>query len=60
MGWAERVEVSGVSAMRQMVDAARHIGRGLFLALAEIGQARMSPVRSSREAAERLSRGLAA
>jgi len=49
-----------VSAMRQMVDAARHIGRGLFLALAEIGQARMSPVRSSREAAERLSRGLAA
>jgi len=49
-----------VSALRQMLYAARHVGRGLFHALAELGQARMSPVRSPREAAERLSRGIAA
>src|SRR5262245_33385345 len=59
-GRGDRAEVCSVSAMRQMVNAARHIGQGLFLALAEIGQARMSPVRSPRQAAERLSRGLAA
>ena len=56
----DRAEVCGMSAMRQMLWAARHVGRGLFHALAELGQARMSPVRSPREAAERLSAALAA
>ena len=49
-----------MSRMRQLACAARHVGGGLFHALAELGQSRMSPVRSPREAAERLSGALAA
>jgi 1-acyl-sn-glycerol-3-phosphate acyltransferase len=49
-----------VSSIRQLYHAARHLGRGMFLALAELGQARTAPPRSPRDAAERLYRGLAA
>src|SRR4029078_9814151 len=59
-GRGDRAEVCAMSAMRQMLYAARHVGRGLFHELPELGQARMSRVRSPREAAERLSRGIAA
>jgi 1-acyl-sn-glycerol-3-phosphate acyltransferase len=45
--------------MRPLVHAARHLGRGLFHALAELGEARMAPVREPARAAERLSRALA-
>jgi 1-acyl-sn-glycerol-3-phosphate acyltransferase len=46
--------------MRELLHAGRHLGRGLFHALAELGAARMSPPGEPRAAAERLSRALAA
>ena len=45
--------------MRQLLHAARHLGRGVFHALAELGEVRMAPVREPAQAAERLSRALA-
>jgi 1-acyl-sn-glycerol-3-phosphate acyltransferase len=41
-------------------NAARHVGRGLFHALAELGAARMAPPRDPREAAHRLAGALGA
>jgi lyso-ornithine lipid O-acyltransferase len=46
--------------MRELLHAGRHLGRGLFHALAELGAARMSPPGEPRAAAERLSGALAA
>jgi 1-acyl-sn-glycerol-3-phosphate acyltransferase len=45
--------------MRELLHAGRHLGRGLFHALAELGAARMSPPGEPRAAAERLSGALA-
>src|SRR5690242_17741404 len=38
----------------KLLAAARHLGRGLFGALAELGSARLAPPRDTREAAHRL------
>lgn len=46
--------------MTRLRHAARHLGRGLFHALAELGEARTSAPRHPRAAAERLSRAVAA
>lgn len=46
--------------MRELLHAGRHLGRGLFHALAELGAARTSPPGEPRVAAERLSGALAA
>jgi 1-acyl-sn-glycerol-3-phosphate acyltransferase len=46
--------------MRDVLHAGKHLGRGLFHALAELGAARMSPPRGPREAAHRLGRALTA
>jgi 1-acyl-sn-glycerol-3-phosphate acyltransferase len=46
--------------VRGFLHAGRHVGRGLFNALAELGAARMSPPREPREAAHRLSAALGA
>jgi 1-acyl-sn-glycerol-3-phosphate acyltransferase len=46
--------------MRELLHAGRHLGRGLFHALAELGAARTSPPGEPRAAAERLSAALAA
>lgn len=46
--------------MRELLHAGRHLGRGLFHALAELGAARTSPPGEPRVAARRLSEALAA
>jgi 1-acyl-sn-glycerol-3-phosphate acyltransferase len=46
--------------MRQLLHAGRHLGRGLFHALAELGAARTAPPGEPRAAAERLSGAVAA
>lgn len=46
--------------MMPWLHAARHLGRGLFHALAELGEARIAPAREPADAAARLSRALAA
>jgi len=46
--------------MRGVLHAGRHLGHGLFNALAELGAARMSPPRDPREAADRLAAALGA
>ena len=43
-----------------LLRATRHVGRGLFDALAELGSARMTPPRDPREAAHRLAAALGA
>jgi lyso-ornithine lipid O-acyltransferase len=44
--------------MKQLLYAGKHLGRGLFNALAELGAARVSPPREPRAAAHRLARAL--
>lgn len=44
--------------MRGLLHAGKHLGRGLFNALAELGAARMSPPRDPRAAAHRLAGAL--
>lgn len=46
--------------MREVLHAGRHLGRGLFNALAELGVARLSPPRDPCEAAHRLARAIGA
>lgn len=43
-----------------MINAIRHVGGGLFSALAELGSARMAPPRDARDAAHRLAGALGA
>lgn len=49
-----------MSAPSSLRHAARHLGRGLFHALAELGSARMAPPRDPRDAAHRLAGALGA
>src|SRR3569833_2534855 len=42
------------------ISALRHVGGGLFTALAELGSARMAPPRDARDAAHRLAGALGA
>jgi len=49
-----------VTPMRELLHAGRHLGRGLFHALAELGAARTAPPGEPRAAAERLSAAIAA
>jgi 1-acyl-sn-glycerol-3-phosphate acyltransferase len=44
--------------VRELLHAGKHLGRGLFNALAELGAARMSPPRDPRAAAHRLAGAL--
>lgn len=44
--------------MKRLLRASKHLGQGLFQALAELGAARMSPPRGPRAAAHRLARAL--
>ncbi len=46
--------------MTHYLRATRHVGRGLFDALAELGSARMTPPRNPRDAAHRLAAALGA
>jgi hypothetical protein len=46
--------------MRELLHAGRHLGRGLFHALAELGAVRTVPPGDPRVAAERLAAAIAA
>jgi len=55
-----RTAVPGPSGAMQLVHAGKHLGRGLFHALAELGAARTSPAGDAQRAADRLSRAVGA